>query len=89
MKIIDGEIKADEGERVLRREARVARLEQEVPQGMSGRVFDVVADGLGEIAGMVKEYHAASAALAHDVSDKARCQAMSAQGPQRWSQWPQ
>jgi len=71
LKIIAGDVRADDGERVLRRDARVARLEQDVPQGMAGRVFDVVADGLGEIAGMVKEYHAASANLMHDTSEKA------------------
>jgi len=71
LKIISGDVQADEGERLLRREARFARLEQDVPQGMGGRVFDVVADGLGDIAGMVKEYHAASAELAHDTGDKA------------------
>ena len=71
MKLIAGDIKADEGERVLRTGARVARLDQEVPQDLQGRVFDVVADALGEVAEMVKEFHSASAALMTDVSDKA------------------
>jgi len=66
MKIIAGLQGFDDGERVLRRDARVARLDQEVPRELCGRVFDVVADGLGELAGLVKEYHAASAALADD-----------------------
>ncbi len=71
LKIITGDVRADDGERVLRRDARVARLEQDVPQGMSGRVFDVVADGLGEIALLVKEYHAASASLAYENGEQA------------------
>jgi len=64
LKIMDGRITPDDGERVLQRGARIARLEQEVPQDLHGRVFDVVADGLGAIAATVKEYHAASEALA-------------------------
>jgi len=71
LKIIDGRVKADEGERVLRRDARIARLDQEVPPGLAGRVFDVVSDGLGEIASLVKEYHAASAALQADSGARA------------------
>lgn len=71
MKLIAGEIKADEGERVVRSGARIARLNQEVPQDLHGSVFDVVADGLGEIAALVKRYHEASAALAHDTSQAA------------------
>jgi ATP-binding cassette subfamily F protein uup len=36
---------------------RVARLEQEVPPGANGTVFDVVADGLGELGHWLAEYH--------------------------------
>lgn len=71
LKVVSGEVKADSGERVLRKGAKVARLEQEVPQGLSGSIFDVVADGLGGLAALVKEYHEASHALSTDSSDKA------------------
>ena len=71
LKIMDGRIAADDGERVLQRGARIARLEQEVPRDLHGRVFDVVADGLGEIAELVKSYHAASEVLASDGSEAA------------------
>ena len=71
MKIIAGLQTYDDGERVLRRDARVARLDQEVPRELAGRVFDVVADGLGELAALVKEYHAASHALAEDSGEAA------------------
>src|SRR5688572_16410222 len=49
MRLIAGEIQADDGE--IRREGgvRVARLEQEVPAGADGDVWDVVAGGLGEL----------------------------------------
>jgi len=46
MRLIDGELKPDDGE--IRREqgVRVTRLEQEVPAGADGSVYDVVAGGL-------------------------------------------
>ena len=71
LKIMDGSLAADDGERVVQRGARIARLEQEVPRTLRGRIFDVVADGVGEIAELVKEYHATSDALASDGSQAA------------------
>ena len=57
MKLLAGDIQADDGE--IRREGntRIARLEQEVPPGASGTVFDVVADGLGDLGHWLAEYH--------------------------------
>lgn len=57
MKLIAGEIKADSGEIMGAQETKIARLEQEVPIGTHGKVFDVVAEGLGEIAPLLVEYH--------------------------------
>lgn len=56
MKLVAGEIKADGGE-IIGQNLKIARLEQEVPTGTHGKVFDVVAAGLGEIAPMLVEYH--------------------------------
>ncbi|MFP7721350.1 ATP-binding cassette domain-containing protein [Lysobacter sp. A3-1-A15] len=57
MKLIAGELVPDDGE--VRREAtaRVARLEQEVPAGAAGDVWDVVAGGMGEVGTWLAEYH--------------------------------
>lgn len=63
MKIISGEIQPDDGEMIVSQDACVARLEQEVPGRFVGTVFEVVADGLGELAGLVKSYHEIGAAL--------------------------
>ena len=71
LRVLAGEIQADDGERVLRRGARLARLEQEVPQDLGGPVYEVVAEGAGEAAGLLKAYHAASEALAEDASETA------------------
>ncbi len=79
LRVIAGELTPDDGERVLRRDARVARLEQAVPEDLGGSVFDVVADGLGEIADLVKAYHAASAALGGDADERALARLAQAQ----------
>ncbi len=57
MRLIDGELKPDDGE--IRREqgVRVTRLEQEVPAGADGSVYDVVAGGLGDAGAALAEYH--------------------------------
>ena len=57
LRLLDGEIKPDDGE--VRREGgvRVARLEQEVPAGAEGSVFDVVAAGLGGLGADLAEFH--------------------------------
>jgi ATP-binding cassette subfamily F protein uup len=64
MRVILGELTADDGERVLASSVRLARLIQEVPVGMAGSVFDVVADGIGQLADKIKAYHLISHQLA-------------------------
>ncbi|MCH8544294.1 MAG: ATP-binding cassette domain-containing protein [Alcanivorax sp.] len=56
MKIIAGEIQADDGSIEQAQGLRVARLVQEVPHDTDGSVFDVVADGLGEEGRLLSEY---------------------------------
>jgi len=63
MKVIAQEIKPEDGEMVVRQGACITRLEQEVPGKFTGSVFEVVADGLGELGGLVRRYHEISAAL--------------------------
>ncbi len=57
LRILAGEAQPDSGEVWMREGLTVARLTQEVPQGMVGRVFDLVAGGLGELGELVREYH--------------------------------
>jgi len=68
--ILFGEVPADEGERWLRAGLRVARLEQELPQSTQGSVYDVVADGLGRLGQVIRDYHHAIQALEHDHSEQ-------------------
>ncbi|WP_374472687.1 ATP-binding cassette domain-containing protein [Arenimonas sp.] len=63
LRLMAGEIVPDDG--VLRREGRIAGLAQEVPQGLGGTVFDVVALGLGELGADLARYHH----LLHDGAD--------------------
>ena len=57
MKLIAGELVPDDGE--VRRDGtvRIARLEQEVPAGAAGDVWDVVAGGMGEVGSWLAQYH--------------------------------
>ncbi len=47
MKVISGEITADGGELEQQQQLVIAKLDQEVSTGISGSVFDVVAQGMG------------------------------------------
>ncbi|GAB3383391.1 ATP-binding cassette domain-containing protein [Lysobacter fragariae] len=57
LKLVAGDIKPDDGEVRVESGARIARLEQEVPAGADGDVWDVVAGGLGELGAWLAEYH--------------------------------
>ncbi len=63
LRLLAGQIVPDDG--VLRRDGRVAGLAQEVPQGVAGTVFDVVAMGLGGLGADLARYHH----LLHDGAD--------------------
>ncbi|QGW65418.1 ATP-binding cassette domain-containing protein [Lysobacter soli] len=74
MKLIAGDIHADDGE--VRREGgvRIARLEQEVPPGADGDVWDVVAGGLGELGSWLAQFHHLSHAEHVDTDALAKVQ---------------
>ena len=57
MKLIAGELHADDGEVRVQNGVVVARMAQEVPQTTAGSVFDVVADGLGDLGHLLARYH--------------------------------
>ena len=57
MRLMAGELKPDDGEVRLQSGVVVARMAQEVPQDTSGSVFDVVADGLGDLGQLLARYH--------------------------------
>lgn len=57
MKLIAGELQPDDGEIRLQSGVVVARMAQEVPQDTRGTVFDVVAQGLGDLGELLAQYH--------------------------------
>jgi ATP-binding cassette subfamily F protein uup len=71
MKVIAGDIAADDGERVVGQGIRVARLTQQVPEEGEGSVFDKVADGLGELGGLMRAYHEALRGLSESPDQAA------------------
>lgn len=63
LQVIAGELHPDDGERVVQQGIRIARLSQEVPEGLTGSVFEVVSEGLGELGELLQQYHRISCAL--------------------------
>lgn len=57
LRLLAGEAQPDSGEVWMRNGMTIARLTQEVPEGLAGRVFDLVAGGLGELGDLVRDYH--------------------------------
>jgi ATP-binding cassette subfamily F protein uup len=64
LKLINGDIAPDEGEITRQQGVSIAYLPQEVPQGLSGKVFDVVSGGLGSRGELLAKYHEVSSQLA-------------------------
>jgi ATP-binding cassette subfamily F protein uup len=64
MKLIAGEVNADDGEREVQQGAIIRRLTQDVPTDTQGSVFEVVSSGLGELGRLVQNYHELSHQLA-------------------------
>lgn len=59
LKLIDGSLQPDTGEVSIQNGVRIAMLAQDVPMS-SGLVADIVADGAGEAAKVLKQYHEAN-----------------------------
>lgn len=75
LKLLSGDHKPDDGEVRVQQGVRVTRLEQEVPHGAAGSVFDVVAEGLGELGQWLAEFHHLSVADVFDGDALGRVQA--------------
>jgi ABC transport system ATP-binding/permease protein len=70
LKLISGELAAEQGEVTRQQGLRVALVTQEAPQGLTGKVFDVVASGMGNTAELLAEYHHVAQQLSLDGSDE-------------------
>ncbi|MGE0363697.1 MAG: ATP-binding cassette domain-containing protein [Vicinamibacterales bacterium] len=65
LQIVSGEIAPDRGTVWRAPGTRIARLVQDVPLDTHDTVFDVVAEGLGELSALVAAYHHAAVEVAH------------------------
>jgi ATP-binding cassette subfamily F protein uup len=71
LKLIAGSLKADSGDLEINRAVKIASLDQEVPVGLDGSIFDVVAGGLGEMAALLQAFHHATHRVSSDHSEQA------------------
>src|ERR1700686_1847989 len=66
LRIVSGEQPPDAGSVWTEPGLRTARLEQDVPFSTDRTVFDVVADGLGDLSDLVAGYHRTAVKLAEE-----------------------
>jgi len=76
LRVISGEVSADDGELWVRPGMRVAYLAQEAALDSRDTVFEVVAGGLPKLGQLIADYHHAVAALGH-ADDAAALQRLS------------
>ena len=69
MKILAREVYLDDGKLQFEKELVISRLEQDPPRFTQGNVFDYVAEGIGQLSDLLKEYHRISAKLEQDYSE--------------------
>lgn len=69
LRILSGQIEPDKGESERLPDFRVAKLDQDIPGGLEGSVFDVVAEGLGPKALVLRSYNQVSLAWAENPDD--------------------
>ena len=87
LKIISGEVTADEGEIVRQDGLRIASMQQEVPAGSHGSVYDIVAQGIGGLAQLITDWHHAVVESMSDPSAMDRMQRLQDEidGNQAWT----
>lgn len=70
LKIIAGDVLMDDGKIQYEKDLVVSRLEQDPPRNARGNIFDYVAEGVGHLTDLLKEYHHISAQLEENYSDQ-------------------
>lgn len=69
MKILAQEVIMDDGRLQFERDLVVSRLEQDPPRHAEGNIFDYVAEGIGHLADLLKDYHRISLLLEKEYSE--------------------
>lgn len=75
LRVLAGEVAPDSGEIVRAQNLKLARLQQDVPAEQPGSVYDVVAEGLGEMGRLAARFHQLSHAPQPDLDKLAALQA--------------
>ncbi|QCU90802.1 ATP-binding cassette domain-containing protein [Thiomicrorhabdus sediminis] len=70
LKVIEGLIQPDDGNRIVQDGVKIAKLQQEVPHDTTGSVFHVIAQGMGEIGALLEQFHQLSHSMEHDYSEQ-------------------
>ena len=70
LKLLMGEVTADEGDIEKKPQLKIVRLNQEVPENLSGTVFEVVSEGLGEAGLLISRYQHLLEQLTHSHDSK-------------------
>ena len=70
LKIIAGDVLVDDGKIQYEKDLVVSRLEQYPPRNAQGNIFDYVAEGVGHLTDLLKEYHHISVQLEENYSDQ-------------------
>jgi len=70
LKVINQEINLDDGKLILQNTKKISKLDQSVPLGENKTVYEIVADGLGEMSSLLKEYHHVVSESQENASDE-------------------
>ncbi|MEX4056887.1 ABC transporter ATP-binding protein [Haemophilus influenzae] len=70
LKIIAGDVLMDDGKIQYEKDLVVSRLEQDPPRNAQGSIFDYVAEGVGHLTDLLKEYHHISVQLEENYGDQ-------------------
>nr|WP_136249482.1 ABC transporter ATP-binding protein [Ningiella ruwaisensis] len=71
LKVLSGETKLDDGQRIVAGDTIISRLAQDPPEHVDTSIYDYVAEGLGDNAELIKDYHHQADLLASDPSEQA------------------
>jgi len=69
LKVIEADIKLDDGQRLVNKEVKISRLPQDPPASVQCSLFDYVAEGLAEVGEYLKGYFHTADLVAEDPSD--------------------
>jgi ATP-binding cassette subfamily F protein uup len=67
-KLLNQETDADSGEINRMPDLKISKLRQDIPQGLTGTLYQTVAAGLGKLGDLLTQYHAVIEQVAEDAS---------------------